>query len=103
MHRSGTSLCANILNALGVDIVNGHANNSTEYWERPEIVAYHDRILSLLNRDYFGPYHDIALPDGWSENSRVLEVERELETFISERLDQNNARPFGFKDPRTAR
>ena len=69
MHRSGTSLCSHILSALGVDMADkipGPGNTSPApdnprgHWERWEIVEFHDRILGLFNRDYWGRFHDVA-------------------------------------------
>jgi hypothetical protein len=65
MHRSGTSLCSHLLSALGVDMADnipgpGNASpapdNPRGHWERWEIVEFHDRILGLFNRDYFGAF-----------------------------------------------
>src|SRR5262245_49475138 len=63
MHRSGTSLCSHLLSTLGIDMADqipGPGNASTTpdnprgHWERWEIVEFHDRILSLFNRGYWG-------------------------------------------------
>ena len=81
MHRSGTSLCSHILSALGVDMADqiaGPGNTSVTpdnprgHWERWEIVEFHDRILRLFNRDYFGRFHDFALPVAWWADPHAL-------------------------------
>src|SRR5215468_10867338 len=65
VHRSGTSLCAHILSAMGIDMadeISAHESNARGHWERWEIVEFHDRILAQFNRAYFGPFHDFSLP-----------------------------------------
>ena len=109
IHRSGTSLCSHILSALGVDMADkipGPGNpaptpdNLRGHWERWEIVEFHDRILSLFNRDYWGRFHDFALPVAWWADPRVAEIRREIATFLELRM---GGQYFGFKDPRTVR
>src|SRR6516164_3403626 len=109
MHRSGTSLCSHLLSALGVDMADKIAgpgnpaptpDNPQGHWERWEIVEFHDRILGLFNRGYFGCFHDFALPVAWWADPRVAEIRREIVAFLEERMGQGY---FGFKDPRMVR
>lgn len=103
MHRSGTSLCAHVLSALGIDMsdeIGPHPSNAKGHWERPEIVRLHDRILDGFNRGFYSPYHDFSLPVAWWANPRVGEVRREIIAFLTGRMGEA---AFGFKDPRTAR
>jgi len=109
MHRSGTSLCSHILSALGVDMADqiaGPGNTSVTpdnprgHWERWEIVEFHDRILRLFNRDYFGRFHDFALPVAWWADPHVAQIRREIVAFLEKRMGDGY---FGFKDPRTVR
>jgi hypothetical protein len=109
MHRSGTSLCSHILSALGVDMADtipgpGATSPRTEnprgHWERWEIVEFHDRILRLFNRDYFGRFHDFALPVAWWADPSVVQIRREIVAFLEKRMGNGY---FGFKDPRTVR
>ncbi|WP_267355405.1 MULTISPECIES: hypothetical protein [unclassified Methylobacterium] len=104
MHRSGTSLCSQVLSLLGLDMaddVGQHPNNQAGHWERWEIVEFHDRVLRLLGRDYWSGTHDFPLPSGWWAQPAVRAIQRELEDFIRTRMRPGH--PFGFKDPRTAR
>lgn len=103
MHRSGTSLCSHILSTLGVnmaDEIGVGVGNDDGHWERWEIVAFHDRILALFNRDYLGPLHDLPLPAAWWADPKVAEIRHEMAAFIKPRIAQGL---FGFKDPRTLR
>src|SRR3954468_3110524 len=68
MHRSGTSLCAHALSALGIDMsddIRVQPSNAKGHWERAEIVAFHDRVLDHFNRGFYTPYHDFSLPGAW--------------------------------------
>src|SRR5438477_9195803 len=103
MHRSGTSLCSHVLSALGVDMtddLDANATNQKGHWERSEIVAFHDRVLHLLNQRFYGPLHDFALPAAWWVQPEVVQVRREITAFLKRRIGEA---PFGFKDPRTTR
>src|SRR5271165_1698648 len=103
VHRSGTSLCAHILSALGVDMADDigvNFGNARGHWERWEIVEFHDRILGLFNRAYSGAFHDFPLPAAWWADPRVVQIRREITAFLAKRMGDGC---FGFKDPRTAR
>jgi ubiquinone/menaquinone biosynthesis C-methylase UbiE len=103
VHRSGTSLCAHILSALGIDMadeIGVNRGNEAGRWERWEIVEFHDRILGLFNRDYLGRFHDFALPLAWWADPRVAQIRREIIAFLQRRMGMAY---FGFKDPRTVR
>jgi hypothetical protein len=109
MHRSGTSLCSHLLSALGLDMADKipgpgatspTPDNPRGHWERWEIVEFHDRILGLFNRDYFGRFHDFALPVAWWADPRVVLIRREIVAFLEKRMGNGY---FGFKDPRTVR
>jgi hypothetical protein len=103
MHRSGTSLCSHILSALGVDMadeIRADAWNVRGHWERWEIVEFHDRILNLFDRSYWGNFHDFALPVAWWADPRVADTKREIVAFLKSRMGGGY---FGFKDPRTVR
>lgn len=107
MHRSGTSLCSQVLSALGVDMVDPperhgfpEHGNARGHWERWEIVGLHDRVLELLNRRYFDPTHDLGFPLAWWADPAVAAVREDIIAFLRART---SATHFGFKDPRTVR
>src|SRR5215510_8648831 len=58
MHRSGTSLLANLLTALGVDLggnlLPADANNQAGYWEQQEIYHTQDALLEQLSGNWPG-------------------------------------------------
>ena len=104
MHRSGTSLCANMLHVLGVDIADAagpSANNQRGHWERPRINDLHDAVLSLFGRDWNTPTHHLALPEDWWADPRVEPFRRSIVTYLTRVLPPD--RLFGFKDPRISR
>lgn len=104
MHRSGTSLCANLLHELGIDMAEEaqpSPANRRGHWERPRINDLNDRVFAMFGRPWAEHTHALALPPGWPQDPRVQEVRRDLTAWLAARL-RPGAR-FGFKDPRTAR
>ena len=104
MHRSGTSLCSHVLSVLGLDMTDdimAHESNAKGHWERPEILAFQDRILEHLGRGYYSRNHALALPPGWWADPKIRAIRDEMAEFVRDRLV--SCRRFGFKDPRTAR
>ena len=104
MHRSGTSLCANVLHELGVDIADAagpSANNRRGHWERPRINDLHDAALAIFGRGWNTPTHHLALPHAWWTDPRLEPVRRHIVTYLKRSMA--HGRPFGFKDPRTSR
>jgi hypothetical protein len=104
MHRSGTSLCSNILSILGLDMADS-AHQKVDapkgHWERQEIVNAHDRILQLLGRDYYNPVHAHAFTPGWWADPTVRAIRDEITAWLRQRIGDSPR--FGFKDPRTCR
>ncbi len=104
MHRSGTSLCANMLHELGVDIAEAagpSAANQRGHWERPRINDLHDAVLAIFGRGWDLPAHHLALPEDWWTDPRVEPIRRDIAGFLERSM--TGPRLFGFKDPRTAR
>ena len=104
MHRSGTSLCANMLQELGVDMAEAQwmsAENARGHWERPRINDLHDEVLALFGRAWNAPTHHLALPDQWWTDPRVAAVSETIAAYVERTMSAD--RLFGFKDPRTAR
>lgn len=104
MHRSGTSLCASVLQALGVDMAEapgpGPANLRGHY-ERSRIVDLNDRVLAMFGRGWDSGGHVLAMPERWMEDARVGAVRAELAAYCRALLAGGG--PVGFKDPRTIR
>jgi len=103
MHRSGTSLCANILHLLGVDMTTeyriGVDENERGFWERFEFTMFHNKILTHLGRAWGGALHSLPIPPGWWRHPNFRELNDEL-TDLARIFFDNPDRPFGIKDPR---
>jgi hypothetical protein len=107
MHRSGTSLLANILNASGVflgedrELMPPNSGNPDGYFENQKIVTINDRILESAGAawDYLTPLQ--TSPD-WLETAWSL-VSREASDVLSDLAANASAaqRRWGWKDPRT--
>jgi hypothetical protein len=106
---SGLSLCARVLNALGVDMTGGStqpaagqplSNGAAEHWSRPEIADFHGRILALFQGGRQGSSDDLELPVSWWADPRVGEIRREMAAFVD--VCSLTGR-FGFQDPRAMR
>ena len=105
MHRSGTSLCANLVSLLGVnmsDEIKLILDNPSGHWERPELTRFHDRILRTLGRGWHDKVHALALPADWLLQPEVQLIKDDIEDWLNERLN-SSAGLQGFKDPRIAR
>jgi hypothetical protein len=103
MHRSGTSLCANVLHAAGLDMADAPGaspENARGHWERPHINDLNDRVFAAFGRGWSRSAHVLALPPGWQDDPRVVAVRDDLVAWLGPRATSGR---FGFKDPRTAR
>ena len=102
MHRSGTSMCSNILHMLGADMAdNIHAApaNAKGHWERPRLGDTNDAIFGFFRRQWGSPSHVLDMPEHWLGDPRVQELRRRSSAWL--RPHMGALRPYGFKDPRT--
>jgi len=103
MHRSGTSMCANLLHVMGADMGDENFNvspaNARGHWERPDLVGTNDNVFVTFRRQWALPSHILSLPEGWLAHARVQELRRAAANNLRPRLA--TGRLFGFKDPRT--
>lgn len=101
MHRSGTSVVARGLAALGVDLgehfLPVNDENATGFWEDVEVVSLNDRILAALGASW----ESVAEPDvGRLSPADASRFDAEARAIIGSRF---SGQLWGFKDPRTAR
>ncbi len=104
MHRSGTSLCANFLAALGVDmaeVAGPSPANPRGHWERSRINDLHDEVFALHGARWTDAGHILALPEGWQHAPAVERIGGGLVDYLAPIM--RAAACAGFKDPRTAR
>ncbi len=102
MHRSGTSMCSNMLHMLGTDMADGiHAApaNAKGHWERPRLVDMNDAIFGFFRRAWGSPSHVLDMPEHWLSDPRVAEIRARAVAWLKPRVA--GGKTFGFKDPRT--
>src|ERR1039458_4409781 len=102
MHRSGTSLCMGLLQALGVrlddDLIPGDANNEPGYFESRELVELNDGILRTLGATWHTLF-SLEIPGGWADDPALLPAKKALRDLITRKV-VNGHGAWGFKDPR---
>jgi hypothetical protein len=104
MHRSGTSLCANLLHAMGVNMAEHAApspHNQRGHWERAPVNDLNDRIFDTFGRAWDSAAHVLALPPHWLGDPRVQAVRAALVAYLRPLKEWGS--PWGLKDPRIAR
>ena len=106
MHRSGTSLLASLIQALGVDLGDklfpGDEHNPTGYFEDQDCVTIHERMLDALGQmPWHGETGMQPMPPAWWRAPDMQPLVGQLEQWLDQRLQRG--RPWGLKDPRTTR
>jgi hypothetical protein len=102
MHRSGTSLLAQVLHALGLDLgPEGHLMrpspaNPQGHWENELIKELNDEILERLGGTWSAPPE---LPPKWEDQPELDDLRRRARALVAEEF--GSAERWGFKDPRT--
>src|SRR5215831_10796686 len=106
MHRSGTSLLANLLTVLGVDLgenlLNADLNNQAGYWEQKDICRTQDDLLQQLGRRWIGPAGTVPFPAAWWQLPEIIPFKKRLTEIVRTEISKTNGL-WGFKDPRTSR
>lgn len=100
MHRSGTSMIANILHECGLDLgpaedlLPANVGNPEGYWESRSFLRLNDAILNALGGSWDQPPPDAL---GW-ENGPALDRFRSQARKLARRFQGRE--PWGWKDPR---
>ncbi len=106
MYGSGASLVAQMLQLLGVDMVEGGPanddNSPASAWERPEIVGFNDRLLAALGRPLSSDVHALPFAAGWWADPKIRVIKREIQDYLQSSLN-NSLNFWGFKDLRITR
>lgn len=101
MHRSGTSLVAQLLARLGVDfgprreLLDADVDNPKGYWEVERIVHANEWILQSLGRRWDTAF---PLPRSWHESPELRHHRAHLRKVLEELF--SGSERFGWKDPR---
>lgn len=105
MHRSGTSLLANLMSELGfnlgTDLMAPDKWNESGYWESRSILAVHEKILKALNLTWDSPNAALPLPTGWMRRPEIQSLRDELIEIVRPEVERTDS-VFTVKDPRTA-
>jgi hypothetical protein len=105
MDRTGTSLCMNILNALGMrlspGLMPGDRFNETGYFEDREIYQAHQQILDACDRSWETLEAIHPFPALWWQSPAMDPFRDALVDIVRRRRDAGPG-IWGFKDPRTA-
>ncbi|MDP8981689.1 MAG: hypothetical protein M3O35_13995 [Acidobacteriota bacterium] len=104
MHRAGTSLCTNVLAALGMRLgprlLPGDLFNENGYFEEPEIFQTHEHILATLERSWDMLEAASPFPSEWWKWPAMDPFKERLEEIVQARIGDGPG-IWGFKDPRT--
>jgi GT2 family glycosyltransferase len=101
MHRSGTSLSAQLLHLCGIylgpeeDLRNPAPDNLDGFWEHPEFVGLNDRLLAHLGGGWDSPPAEPDFWEGLGLKSFRLEGERLVRDCAAHGA-------WGWKDPRNS-
>jgi hypothetical protein len=102
MHRSGTSLLAQLLRSTGLDLgpteqlLPPSDRNADGYWEHPRFVAINDSILETLGGRWDLPPQP---PPGWESGNEFAPLRAEAQALTS---TIGLRSPWGWKDPRSS-
>ena len=102
MHRSGTSMVANLLRLCGLhlgpetDMLPAAADNPEGFWENVNFKSLNDEILQALGGSFDAPP---ALPPGWHEREILDPIREKAEAVLRALV---SGEPSGWKDPRNS-
>jgi len=104
VHRSGTSLTAQVLNALGVrfgdKLIPGRSDNPAGFFEHREILEQTRRLERKLDLAPFRNGASVPWRSDWWKDSSIDEEKAALKQILFNETE-NTETIFGFKDPRT--
>ena len=102
MHRSGTSLMANLMGRCGLylgeedDLLPPSPDNTDGYWENRKFVSLNDEVLLELGSAWDCP---TQASEGWPHEERFNSIRFKAEILLEQFMDRE---PWGWKDPRTS-
>jgi len=106
MHRSGTSLCAQILQQLGValggPLMSASFDNPDGFQEHLQIVECHEMLLKVLGSAYDSIRLVSPVTATFWDGDEIAAVRTRLKDIVAEQLVRAGG-VWAFKDPRTLR
>lgn len=102
MHRSGTSLVANLLSLCGFylgreeDLMPASSDNEKGYWENRKFVQLNEEILQALGGSWECPP---VTSEGWHQEERIVPLKLKAKALLREFTDRKF---WGWKDPRNS-
>lgn len=106
MHRAGTSVTTNLLNAFGLplsdDLMAPTEQNVKGYFESTEISRIHDEIFEAMGMQWTTSNLVRPFAMNWWRGARIQTLKRELAEIVQREIGKHNGL-WGFKDPRTVR
>lgn len=106
MHRAGTSVTTNLLNAFGLplsdDLMEPTEQNAKGYFESTEISRIHDEIFAAMGMQWMTSSLVMPFAMNWWRASRIQELKRQLADIVQREISRHRGL-WGFKDPRTVR
>lgn len=107
MHRSGTSLLASLLQALGAhlpgQLIVGDLHNPQGYFEWEQLVGLQERLLIDLHRWWPAAEGALAMPAGWLRHPATTAAQASLVAMLRPVMAQSASSAVVIKDPRTSR
>jgi hypothetical protein len=103
-HRSGSSLCAHLMQAFGFnmsDQANPNPHNVKGQWEHFDVMLQQDQLLNAFGRNFYTAAHALPLPFEWWKLPVVTPIKRKLTSILNGLMV--SPKRLGFKDPRTVR
>jgi glycosyltransferase involved in cell wall biosynthesis len=98
MHRSGTSLVAQLIAKWGVysgeDLMPANEYNRDGYWEYNPLVSLHEKMLAYTHNTWYAPTNEI-------NTTKLLNTFSEEAHELVRKMDNGN-KPWFWKDPRIA-
>ena len=104
MHKSGASVVAHTLSALGISMGVEQADiakiNQGGQFGDPRVTEVHDALLVELGRPWGTAEHAIPFAQGWERTSAAQDAMEKMASYLENRAKEDVY--FAFKDPRAS-
>lgn len=105
MHRSGTSLAANVIQSFGVpmgqSLLPANQYNKWGYFEDTEVVKIHNQLLTDLQRPWGSVRHTFPMPNDWLTSKAAGKARKALTAYLKKEIAAHKKTGiWAVKDPR---